>query len=347
MIGRVKGRVGAAVGIFLCGCATTVGDISSIERLASNVEAPSRPLEPSRPEGFPDVLVVWARTAGGMETLPAGIDTAYARVGEDNPLPTPDNLPPAPTVDGGGQQADEFNTAANRAVSRVEIDDYDDTAILLSLQERLRSEPKLEPLKDTWEEKIDAAITRAEALRRVRVVLVNLKQAFAEAKVNPDTSLYDGIDMVSCRRAFAMLYERFTDDALLEVNIPPVGKKPLPAFNEVCEFSHQAELSTVIFPENVGKKRLRRLARKAVKEAYPNVELKQLSVTDKKWVKSDDGSQRELKVTIGIFRENVFPEDPCVMRELTITQTKVRKRFKDTECCEVRSERPVLCELLE
>ncbi|MEO1174992.1 MAG: hypothetical protein AAFX94_23495, partial [Myxococcota bacterium] len=183
MMHAVMGRVGAAFLFLTWGCATTVGDISSIERLPSNLPEPSRPEEPSRPDAFPDVLLVWARAAGSVEAQPDA-DIALAQV-EDDPLPTPENLPPPPAIEETGEKAEEFNTAANRAVSRVEIDDYDDTAILLSLQEQLQTEPQLQPLKDTWETRIEAAVQRAESLRRIRVVVANLKQAFATAELNP------------------------------------------------------------------------------------------------------------------------------------------------------------------
>ncbi|MEM6733347.1 MAG: hypothetical protein AAF658_17440, partial [Myxococcota bacterium] len=181
----------------------------------------------------------------------------------------------------------------------------------------------------------------------LRVVLANLKQAFANASVDPNTKLYLGIDMVSCRRAFAMLFERFAEDAEVEVTIAPAGKKPLPAFNEICEFSHQASLATVMFPENVGKRRLRKVARRAFKGTYPDVKLKKIVVTEKKWLKNEAGDRRELRATVGILRENAFPEDPCVMQEVSIFQSRIGKRFSATECCDIRKETPILCEALE
>lgn len=265
----------------------------------------------------------------------------------DDPLPTPENLPPPPEVPSTSAKAQEFNDAANRATSRVNIDDYDDAAILLSLREQLREDPELEALNPTWAVPLDEAIARAEALRRLRVVRTTLQQAFADATLNPETSVYDGIDMVSCRRAFAALSERFAGDAELEVSIDPVGKKRLSAFHELCEFSHQASLATITFPRNIGRKRLRRFARRQFKATFPEVKLRKISVTEKKWIKNDAGDRRELRFTVGIERKNAFPRDPCVMQELSVFQDKIGRRFRATECCDVREETPILCDLLE
>ncbi|MEL6547901.1 MAG: hypothetical protein AAFQ82_24965, partial [Myxococcota bacterium] len=265
----------------------------------------------------------------------------------EEPLPTPENLPPAPPVKSGTAKVTDFNEAANRATSRVQIDDYDDDGILLSLRQQLKNDPELAELKPVWSNKIDESVTRANKLRRLRLVLEDLKKAYAKATLNKETSLYDNIDMVSCRKAFAMLFERFADDAEIEVNIAPVGKKPLPSFNELCEFSHQASLAGVVFPDSKGKKKLRKLARRQYKATYPDVKLRKISVTDEKWTIDSSGDRRELRFTVGIERENAFPKDPCVMQELTIFQNKIGKRFRATECCAVRKETPILCELLE
>lgn len=350
----------AIVSLVGFGCASSVGDLRQNVGLASNVPPPSRPPEPSRPAKFPEVVLVWARTAEpgdpGMMMPPSGTRVALATTGGDpkpkpepinDPLPTPKDLPPPPPVETASTKAEEFNASANRATSRVMLEDYDDTAILLSLREQLRTDPELAELRPIWDEQIDEAITRADKLRRLRVVLLNLKQAYADATLNESTSLYENIDMVSCRRAFAMLFERFAEDAEVEVNIPPVGKRPLPEFNELCEFSHQASLAQVTFPEDVGRKRLRRLARRQFKATYPDLKLRKLAVTEKKWITQDDGQRRELRFTVGIERENAFPEDPCVLQELSIYQNKIGRRFSATECCDIRRESPMLCELLD
>ncbi len=334
------------------GCASTVGDLRQNIALASNVAAPSRPPEPSRPEHFPDVLVLWARTADPGARGPVLPETRVAMVTPepepiDDPLPTPEVLPPPPPIETESSKVEEFNGAANRATSRVMIDDYDDTAILLSLREQLRTDPELGELQPVWSEKIDEAIARADQLRRLRVVRTNLQQAFANSTLNESTSVYENIDMVSCRRAFMMLFERFADDAEIEVNIPPVGRKPLSAFNEICEFSHQASLAQVTFPENVGRKRLRKLASRQFRATYPDVKLRKIAVTEKKWIELDDGDRRELRFTVGIERENAFPEDPCVLQEVSIYQNKIGRRFAATECCDIHRETPMLCDLLE
>lgn len=329
-----------ACSVFVAGCATARGDITRIETMPSNVAAPSRPVGPTRPLTFPAIALLVDRGAPTLAmTAPA---TEF-----DNPLPTPAELPEAPALAEPSTKQSDFNESANRAVSRVEIDDYDDDAILLSLREQLDGDPELAPLQDVWTTRLNEAIERAVQLRRLRVVLRRLKSAFADAKLDKTTSLYTGLDIVDCRRAFSTLLESYPEEVEIEVTVPSVGRKPLLAFNELCETSHQIELAQVEFPEDVGSKKKRRLVRRAFRGAYPDLVLKKLSVTERRWAKQDAGRRRELQATVGVLRNDVYPEDPCVMQDISIHQTKIGGKYAATECCDIRKETPILCELLE
>lgn len=263
---------------------------------------------------------------------PASCATSGSQLGGSNPTPA--------------QRQTRFHDSANRAVERVHDNDYDDNAILLSLLENLRVDPALAPLRDKWEQRLDDSIARADRLRRIRVVLLKLKRAFAHAEPNPGTSFYRKIDIVSCRQAFAALFERYTDEALLEVTVPPIGRKPLTEFNELCEASHSAELQTIVFPKNLGTKKLRQAVKRAVERVYPAESIKRLSVSQTSWTVSKANKRRELRATIGLQRDIVFPEEPCVMREIQLWQEIQGRTFGPTECCEVTSETPIRCDRL-
>lgn len=332
------------------GCAEQVGNLRGNIAMKSNTPQPARPEPPSRPVQFPPIQLLFARTndpasseifrPGAVASLSATPADARVRARTSGSR-SRTNVPVSGSSAPSSQT--EWKAAAQRALDRVQNRDEDDTAILLSLREQLASSPELAPLRDEWDPLLLAGIERAEKLYKLSIELALLEQAFAGAELDPSTELYQGVDMPSCRKAFRMLFERNLELAELEVNVSQLRRMKLTEINELCEFSHQAELAVNTLPRNRGSRKLRNQVQRAYREAFPDHTLKKVVLPSKRWKTDKASGKKVMDAVLGVVRPNAFPDDPCIMQEVSI----YRANRKKVECCDVRKETPVLCEALE
>lgn len=342
--------------------------------MVSNLPQPSRPPEPSAPEGFPPIALLWTRTvdprAGEVSfamlearpslhttSAPAPSDGEPARGSDAGAAPAP--APPAaaageeslgivvaPQLAAGatGEQR-SFHDTATRAVRRIVEQDFDDPSIALALREQLARRPELAPLRASWEPLFDDAIERAKLLQMAAPALRTLRQAYAGAKKDPK-GFYRDIDQPACRQAFAMLFEVALEAIEVPVSLPNIPRLPLREVDELCRDSHMAILAERSFPPLKGTAGVRRFVRRLYTNTYPEAAAHKISIPGG-WEVSEDGERRTLRAIIGVKRENAFPQDPCMVEEIAIHQTKSGAKFEETECCDVVSSWAIACEQLE
>ena len=365
---RLAAGLGVGVGLLLvaglAGCSAQKGDIRNNINLHSGIPEPSRPLEPSkplepaRPQSFPKVTLISERASGTHEdTLLASLTPGRPRQQESvRPPPPPRTgstgeivsmgivkLPVLPADATETQKT--FHEQASRAVLRVVERDYDDPSVCQSLREQLISRPELASIRPDWEQLLVDAIARAKTLQQLSPVLRQVRSAYANAKRDPK-GFYRDIDQASCRQAFALLFDVNVDAVELEVTINPLERMKLREIEALCRDSHDAVLSERVFPAASGPPPLRKMVRRMFMSTYPEANVKRVVIKDG-WREVDGGRRRVLRAVIGVQRANAFPNDPCTMEEVTLSQSKAGGRFESTECCDIHSAVAIACDAIE
>jgi hypothetical protein len=366
-VARLAAELGIAAGLVLVaglgGCAQTKGDIRDNINLCSGFPEPSRPLEPSkplepaRPLSFPKVTLISERAAGDAE------DRLLASLAPGRPRPAPDSVlasipPPKPREivpmgyvklpvlpEGASEAQKTFYEQASRAVIRVVERDFDDPAICQGLREQLISKPELAPVRSEWEQLLVDAIARAKALQQLSPVLRLVRHAYANAKRDPK-GFYRNIDQASCRQAFVLLFDVNVDAVELDVTVSPLERMKLREIEALCRDSHDAVLSERVFPPTAGPPPLRKMVRRMFMSTYPDANVKRVIIKNG-WREIDGGRRRVLRAVLGVQRENAFPNDPCTMEEVTLSQVRTGGRFESTECCDIQSTVAITCDQIE
>ncbi len=364
---RLAAGLGIGVGLLLvaglASCAQAKGDIRNNINLHSGFPEPSRPLEPSkplepaRPISFPKVTLISERSAGSTEdTLLASLSPGRPRTPQ-NPQGGPGaparpneivsmGVVKLPVLPEGATEAQKtFYEQATRAVIRVVERDFDDPSICQSLREQLISRPELASVRPEWEQLLVDAIARAKTLQQLSPVLRLVRHAYANAKRDPK-GFYRDIDQASCRQAFVLLFDVNVDAVEVEVTINPLERMKLREIESLCRDSHDAVLSERVFPDTSGTPPLRKMVRRMFMNTYPDANVKRVVIKDG-WREVDRGRRRVLRAILGVQRENAFPNDPCTMEEVTLSQTKSRGRFESTECCDIQSAVAITCDQIE
>lgn len=351
--------LGLALVAGLASCAARPGDMRSNINLVSAVPEPSRPLEPSkppepaRPQSFPTVTLVSERTAGNRQDPllasltpgarpPKSVEPADAKPAEIVSM----GYAKLPVLPAGATDVQKtFYEQASRAVIRVVERDYDDPSICQSLREQLISKPELASIRPEWEQLLVDAIARAKMLQQLSPVLRQVRVAYANAKRDPK-GFYRDIDQASCRQAFVLLFDVSVDAVEVPVTITPLERMKLGEIEALCRDSHDAVLSERVFPGASGPPPLRKMVRRMFMSTYPDANVKRVVIKDG-WREVDGGRRRVLRVVLGVQRANAFPNDPCTMDEVTLSQTKSGKNFESTECCDVHSSVAITCDQIE
>lgn len=348
----------------LAGCGAQKGDIRNNINLHSGIPEPSRPLQPSkplepaRPQSFPRVVLLSERASGAQE------DTLLASLTPGRPRQQ-NRVEPQPAPRGGGSgeivsmgivklpvvPADATDTQKNfyeqasRAVLRVVERDYDDPSVCQGLREQLISRPELVSIRPAWEQLLVDAIARAKTLQQLSPVLRQVRSAYANSKRDPK-GFYRDIDQASCRQAFALLFDVNVDAVEMEVTINPLERMKLRDIEALCRDSHEAVLSERVFPPASGPPPLRKMVRKMFMTTYTDANVKRVVIKDG-WREVDGGRRRVLRAVVGVQRNNAFPNDPCTMEEVTLSQSKAGGRFESTECCDIHSAVAIACDAIE
>ena len=368
---RAESRLAAGLGlgfglvlvVGLASCAAHAGDMRANINLQSTLLEPSRPLEPSkppepaRPHSFPTVTLLSDRTAGNRQdpllaSLTPGRPRQTPVAGAEPVTPTKPaemvsmgyvKLPVLPA--GATEIQKTFYEQATRAVIRVVERDYDDPSICQSLREQLISKPELASIRPEWEQLLVDAITRAKTLQQLSPVLRLVRNAYANAKRDPK-GFYRDIDQSSCRQAFVLLFDVSVDAVEVPVTVNPLERMKLGEIEALCRDSHDAVLSERVFPDASGPPPLRKMVRRMFMSTYPDANVKRVVIKDG-WREVDGGRRRILRVVLGVQRANAFPNDPCTMDEVTLSQTKSGRNFESTECCDIHSSVAITCDQIE
>jgi len=251
-------------------------------------------------------------------------------------------LPPARVAQSPIEQ--DFHASAARAVQRVQHADHDDPADLEQLQQRLLNEPELIALIPAWEAPVAQALERAYSLQEISGPHQAIVRAFYNARVDPSSGRMTGIDTTSCRDAFELIYLINEDAILVEMSVPNVGRRMLAEIEVLCKDAVVAGAPE--FPQDRGPRKLRKLARKAYKKAYPGHRLLNLAVIDG-WKLEGKGRTRTLDLLIGRDAPTSGSSAACVLEKVRLEQFKKRKKFSRTRCCNVIATWNVACEDLE
>ena len=86
-----------------------------------------------------------------------------------------------------------FHEQATRAIERTYVEDFDDPSILLSLYEKMTTDPSLSYMRDVWQPSLETAIGRAETLQRVSAPVRALRRALADAEPRGEHVLPDRV----------------------------------------------------------------------------------------------------------------------------------------------------------
>ncbi|MEK7705388.1 MAG: hypothetical protein AAB426_10550 [Myxococcota bacterium] len=213
-------------------CAASVGDLRQNVAMVSTLPQPTRPSEPSRPRGFPPVTLLWERTLR-PGTATAQRPIAAPRSEEVFPAVTAAALPAL--VANAPAAERRFHAAAVLAVRRVVDLDHDDPAELLNLNDQLDTDEAFAALAPHWQPVLEGAIERAFLLQHFAGALRQLRGAFVEARFDGSTGLYANLDTEACDAAYKKLTTGGETAMALEVTVPPVGRRPLPYFQALCE----------------------------------------------------------------------------------------------------------------
>ncbi|HSI04428.1 MAG TPA: hypothetical protein VLC93_08135 [Myxococcota bacterium] len=347
----------------LAGCAQAKGNVRDNINLYSGIPEPSRPLEPSkplepaRPLSFPKVTLISERSSGSTEdTLLASLTPGRPRTAQDSGPGAPQPPKPGEIVsmgvvklpvlpEGASEVQKTFYEQATRAVIRVVERDFDDPSICQGLREQLISRPELASSRSEWEQLLVDAIARAKALQQLSPVLRLVRHAYGNAKRDPK-GFYRDIDQASCRQAFVLLFDVNVDAVEVEVTVNPLERMKLRDIEALCRDSHDAVLSERVFPNSSGTPPLRKMVRRMFMNTYPDANVKRVVIKDG-WREVDGGRRRVLRAVLGVQRENAFPNDPCTMEVVTLSQTKSRGRFESTECCDIQSAVAITCDQIE
>ena len=346
------------------GCAATKGDIRDNIDLRSAWAEPSRPPEPSkppepaRPQSFPPVAVVWERASGERgDTLFASLtpQPSQSRPSQRTNIDTTPQppkvvqstglarIPPLPPDATDAQRT--FHDQASRAVIRITEQDYDDPSVAQSLREGLISKPELARMRTDWEQPLNDVIARAKTLQQLSPVLRQLRAAYANAKRDPK-GFYRDIDQPACRQAFALLFDVGVEAVDTPVTVSPLSRMSLREIDALCRDSNEAILSERMFPSGGGLPALRKLVRRMYMQTYNEANVRRIVVPGN-WREIDGGKRRTLRAVVGVQRDNAFPNDPCTMEEISISQKKSGRHFEQTECCDIHSTVAISCDSLE
>jgi hypothetical protein len=143
-----------------------------------------------------------------------------------------------------------------------------------------------------------------------------------------------------------LLFDVNVDAVEVEVTVNPLERMKLRDVEALCRDSHDAVLSERVFPNTSGAPPLRKMVRRMFMDTYPDASVKRVVIKDA-WREIDGGRRRVLRAVLGIQRENAFPNDPCSMEEVTLSQRRSRGRYEAIECCDIHSAVAITCDQIE
>lgn len=217
-------------GATLSGCASSRGSVQGNVSVQHNGAQPQPAYEPDRPEGFPEVTLIWKRASGERPARPRAAARTSRQV-----LPA-ETAAVLPDLDGDATAAQRaFHQRAVRAVRLVVDLDKGQPAELLKVNEQLDGNPALKPLLSSWQPVIEKTIERAFLLRHFADPLRKLRRAFGPSRFDGSTGLYSGVDTRACAEAFAKLEDGGDSVMNLEVTVKPVGRRSIVYFQALCE----------------------------------------------------------------------------------------------------------------
>ncbi len=291
--------------------------------------------------------------SAGENSMSSGGDTGQPSPGSDpgqNTTPGEKAKLDLPAIPNGAtENVRAFVESATRSVQRIYLENYTDPAVVSSLGEKLNSDVTLASVKAIWSPLLDKAAEHARTIEPLGLALRQLTQAFAEAQFDEELSIYRHVNMVECRLAFRQVRDLDPEAMALEVTIAPLGRQSLEALEIACKDSHVTELIDRDFPAIVGPKRVRKKAKRAFRAEMGRGKILKVSVR-KPWTKDTEDKQiRYLEVVFGVKRRKAFPEDPCVMQNVRLTQRRRGrgKRWGPVECCDIQETLPIACSILE
>lgn len=243
--------------------------------------------------------------------------------------------------------AEEFIASATKRLRKIYDEDHEDPSVLQALLAKLQTEKDLEALRPLWSPVMKLGIERALLMQKAHHPLANLRDAFRGAAYSETLKVFENVTMSQCRLAEQRLEGADPKTQSLEFSVPNLGRKPVAMALKICQDAHTAALMLTEFPAIEGRRAARRQAQKDVRRFLDQGNIRKLTLPDGGW-KNDPKNRRSrfLKVVVAVERKNVFPEDPCVMLTLEMSQTKRGSRWGKTECCREEKVQPIDCNSL-
>ncbi len=308
--------------------------LASVGHLAENTESPA-----AEPDGsgddLEDVLDDGSLIGSGGRRRGPGVPRAKMGTPPSAALP---RLAKNATA---GQET--FAESVRQEAAKVYTQGSTDPDELLALRSELDSNPDLTGLGSKWGRAIDEAVARTAAQKITNGPVRQLIAAFAEARYAKKLRIIVGIDVVACREALALVYE-LDDASVLDmvVTVPDVGHHSFVDWEMTCEDSHAQVLKKRSFPKVQGKKKIRRQLKYLYEAGHEGSKVTKISTQNNWKTDPENPNRKTLSGTVGVVRQQSFPEDPCVMEEVVAEQVRSGRRWNKT-CCEIRSSVAIAC----
>ncbi len=236
----------------------------------------------------------------------------------------------------------DFYGQATRAAERIYLDDFDDSAPLMSLYEKMTTDDALKASVEPWRIPMEQAMDRVETLQRGAAAIRALRRAFAKAAPTAEATVFSDVDLPQCRAAFQSLRETAEDALEYNIKLATVGRFKLAYFEKICTDSQNAELAAVHFPELAGPAPLKKLVRQLYTKEFKGHVVRKIAIPGG-WEDSPTGSGRTLKVIVGVKKPKAFPEYPCAMEEILLEQEKKDGKAARPSCCQVEKVTAIDC----